>query len=75
MPENISLKKTSGVSYEIYFKNKLLGNFTRDIDGFYYFWPYGQGGCWSEHSLRLIADSLHKLNADHEEHLKKRFNN
>jgi hypothetical protein len=41
-----------------------------DIDGHYYFWPSSHGGCWSEFSLRLIADTLQYLNEPYEQHLK-----
>ena len=74
LPQLIGLKPTSPLSYEIYFKTKLLGNATKDVDGFYYFWPYGTG-CWNDYSLRLIADTIEFLNEPLETRLKQAFEN
>lgn len=61
LPQLIGLKMINSLSYDIYFKTKLLGNATKDVDGFYYFWPCGNDS-WNEYSLRLIADTLEFLN-------------
>jgi hypothetical protein len=62
------------VSYEIYYKTKLLGSATRDIDGFYYFWVEQCHGAWSDYSLRLVANTLEFLNKPHEDKIKEYFN-
>lgn len=39
-----------------------IGSIARDFDGAFYFWPINNGGAWSRHSLRTIADKLDELN-------------
>jgi len=38
-----------------------IGDVSRDVDGFYYFWPHAFG-CWGGHLLRTLADKLDELN-------------
>lgn len=61
LPQLIGLKSTSPVSYEVFFKTKLLGTATKDIDGYYYFWPQGNA-CWNGYDLQLLVDTLNFLN-------------
>lgn len=50
----------------------LESNFVLDVDGFYYYWPDGNGH-YAAHHLRDIADELDKRNRAWEEHIKKEF--
>lgn len=74
LPQLISLKSTGPRSCEIFFKTKLLGTATQDVDGYYYFWPYNNGG-WSEYCMRLVADTLAFLNEPIDTNLKQAFEN
>jgi hypothetical protein len=67
----IHLEFTDGV-YEVYFnKNKLIGSFVLQDDGYYGYYPNEPSGYWSSYSLRLIADELDKLNKEWDEYIKK----
>lgn len=56
--------------YNVYWENDLfLGTFQKDVDGFYYFWEHGNGGCWGENELRNIADSLQEINKEWNEYI------
>jgi len=57
-------EKVSDGRYKVFFESKYLGDFVRDVDGFFYYWPSEDGGCWSAWTLRLIANELEELNAD-----------
>ena len=39
------------------------GEIARDVDGYHYWYPSGQGGC-NAFLLRAIADHLDSINAD-----------
>ena len=67
--ELIGLKQVGPLGYEIFFKTKLLGTAIKEVDGFYYFRPCGEG-YWSEYALRLVADALEWLNNPLEEKIK-----
>lgn len=43
---------------------KLLGDFLRDVDGYFYWWPIDRAGCWPAFMLRDLANRLDALNAD-----------
>ena len=74
LPQLIGLKSTSPVSYEVFFKTKLLGTATKDVDGYYYFWPY-RAAAWSVYDLQLMTDTLTFLNEPFETKLKQAFEN
>lgn len=50
-----------------------LGEFIRDVDGFFYFKHMDSDGLWSEYSLRLLANKLKEVNKDWEEQIQKEF--
>lgn len=50
------------------------GDFYRDVDGFFYFWPSEVGkGHYSAHHLRWIADELDRRNAPWQAQIDKYF--
>jgi len=50
-------------AYEVYFNDRNLGEFFRDLDGEYYYWPNDKvKGAWSSNSLKLIAQKLDEVN-------------
>lgn len=59
----IDLKDKGKSVYEVYFNDINLGEFFRDLDGEYYYWPnYELKGAWSSNSLKLIAQKLDEVN-------------
>jgi hypothetical protein len=72
LPQLIGLKAISSHSYEVFFKTKLLGTATKDIDGYYYFWPQGDDP-WSRYDLQLLVDTLNFLNEPFDIKLKAAF--
>jgi hypothetical protein len=40
-----------------------LGAVSKDVDGYYVWWPKQTGGCWPAYALRAIADQLDEINA------------
>ena len=68
------IQQTIGL-YNVYINTeKLLGTFEIDVDGFYYFWDNkNNNGCWSSHSLRLIADKLDEHNKPYRNSIEEYF--
>lgn len=59
-------------SYRIEYENEVkIGDFFKDVDGFYYFWPKLHGGSWNALVMRIIADKLDELNRPWEEEIAK----
>jgi len=58
------IKKPEDKIYEVYYHNGVrLGDFLRDVDGYYKFWPDGErNGFWEGYVLRAIADKEEELN-------------
>lgn len=55
---------------EIVVNNKSVGEFIRDVDGYFYYWPNPSlKGSWNSNALKLIADELDKINKEYEVHL------
>jgi hypothetical protein len=49
----------------LYYENGVkLGEILCEVDGYYVFYPELNGGYWSEHILRAIADLLGTMNAE-----------
>jgi hypothetical protein len=54
--------------------NVEIGSFQLDSDGFYYLWfKDDMTGCWTSHSLRLIADKLDEVNKPFDDNVKEYF--
>lgn len=60
--KKLSLRKTGQHSYSVSIGSKKIGKFIQDVDGFYYYSANREGGLWSAHTMRMIADRLDKLN-------------
>lgn len=52
-----------------------IGEFLRDVDGFYYYKGKPKSGLSSSYSLRLIADLLDKVNKPWDDHINEYFKN
>ena len=70
--EHLTLKPDGKNTYLVYFKQnmKCIGVFSMDVDGYYYFWSNNDSGCWGSYELRMIADSLDKVNKPYNDHIK-----
>lgn len=52
---------------EIVINNKSVGEFIRDVDGYFYYWPNPSlKGSWNSNALKLIADELDNINKGYE---------
>jgi len=66
MKQYINITRVSENLYDVYFENKsYLGQFLRDVDGDFYYWPGKKDGCWSSWSLGLISEKLEELNREY----------
>lgn len=52
-----------------------LGEFYREVDGFYVFWPEERSGFYSEEYLGALLFELQQLNAPWKENIRKYFDN
>jgi len=52
-----------GYHYQIEVNNFSIGEFYREVDGFYYFEPSKRGGAYSEELLGALLHELQKVNA------------
>jgi len=72
---NIIYKQINQQKYSVRNKNgKLIGEFIRDVDGYFYFWSENNLGAWPSHLLRDIADKLDEINQLWDEHIEKELN-
>ena len=69
----VILKDVNEFIKELYTeKDKVLGTFEMDVDGYFYFWRNEKlTGCDSSNILRGIADKLDEVNKERDEYLKK----
>lgn len=73
---SISLKEithTDGdVYYEVEFVNgALLGEFYREVDGYYVFLPLLRGGFWDQYVLQELSEKLLELNREWDEQIQR----
>jgi hypothetical protein len=76
--DGITLKSTDSGGdsfYRVHFKgnDKQIGNFVKDVDGYYYFDTLYNGGLWDATILRSIADALDELNKPWNDEIKAYF--
>ena len=72
---NIIYQQINQQKYSVRTKNgKLIGEFIRDVDGYFYFWSENNLGAWPSHLLRDIADKLDEINQLWDEHIEKKLN-
>lgn len=69
--------KESRTLYKLYTKynRNFIGSVSRDVDGFFYFWPDStNGGCYSECFLKDIHDMLKELNKKWNKRIEREWN-
>ena len=72
---NLIYQQINQQKYSVRTKNgKLIGEFIRDVDGYFYFWSENNLGAWPSHLLRDIADKLDEINQLWDEHIEKELN-
>lgn len=63
---------TIGAHQVFYASNNVkLGEFYKEVDGYWVFSPELRGGFWSEGVLSALADELENMNADWDEEVSK----
>jgi hypothetical protein len=71
----ITLKYITGSRHQVYWRNsKHIGDFIRDVDGYFYYWA-NDYGCWSSNTLRVIAEKLEEINEPYEKEVEEYFKN
>jgi hypothetical protein len=62
---------------ELFINNKGIGHYILDVDGYYYFWFNHDltRGSWSSYALRIISDQMDSLNKEHDDRVRKYFEN
>lgn len=69
--------KQSDEIYRIYIGKyyAFVGNFEKDVDGYFYYWPRIEegNGCWASNLLKELSLELDKLNKPWDEEVKKYF--
>lgn len=69
------LEKRYEDTYKVKCNDKTLGEFYREIDGFFYYVPESKYGSYSESFLQALLFELQKLNAPCKEHIREYFEN
>lgn len=68
----LTCTKRSEDSYDLTWSNRAsLGDLTRGVDGYFYWWPSVGEGSWDQHTLRAIAAALERLNHDWDAQVKR----
>jgi hypothetical protein len=79
MQNKFRLEKKAFDLIEIYWDTKYVGEFIRDVDGFYMYFPTKLGdkepvvGGFTEWFLREIADLLTKVNKEWQDYINEHF--
>jgi hypothetical protein len=61
----LRLEKDSDSCYQVFVETAYIGDFLKDVDGYFYYWPPpNQGGCFVAWLLRALADKLDEINKD-----------
>jgi hypothetical protein len=70
--EFLLLKPEGKNRYLVSFKpnGKCIGSFLMDVDGYYYFWVNNDSGCWGSYELRIISNTLDKINKPYNDFVK-----
>ena len=70
MENKYNVVKNTFDSMDVFWGDKQVGEFIRDLDGYYVFFPtnldgkmYAQGG-WTSSCLKFLADTLDKVNKE-----------
>ena len=73
--EHLTLKPEGKTRYLVYFKpnGKYIGLFSMDVDGYYYFWPTNDSGCWGSDELMIIVNALDIINKPHNDQIREYF--
>lgn len=72
----LNLEQIGEATYNVKTKGGLkLGEFYKEIDGFYVFWPTERAGFYSEEYLGALLFELQQLNAPWKENIRKYFEN
>lgn len=50
-----------------------MGEFYKEIDGYYVYWPIQRNGFWESYVLRIIADKLDELNEPYDKEVQEYF--
>lgn len=57
-------------TWDVTYENRVkIGEIGKEVDGFYYFWPELNGGCWDSTVMKLISDQLDKMNRPWQEQI------
>ncbi len=74
--KQLTTEPMNETNHKVLFGDRLLGYFTMDIDGFYYFdFVTAPNGLWTSYSLRMVANLLEEMNKPHEDKIKEYFKN
>jgi hypothetical protein len=74
--KQLTTEPMNETNHKVLFGDRLLGYFTMDIDGFYYFdFVTAPNGLWTSYSLRMVANLLEEMNKPHEDNIKEYFKN
>lgn len=64
-----------GYHYQIEVNNFPIGEFFREVDGFYYYEPTSNSGAYSEELLGALLFELQKLNTEWKKEINQYFEN
>ncbi len=70
----MNYKKIDDNQYEVFFENGVkMGEFLKEVDGSFYFFPELKGGFWAGYIMRELADKEDELNKDWNNEISKYF--
>jgi hypothetical protein len=69
MKEYMNYKKISENSFKVIYSNGVeMGFLLKEVDGYFVFYPnLSNGGFWSAHILRSLANKLEEINKEWDE--------
>lgn len=60
----LTLKELNNSHYEVQFEARTIGEFIRDVDGYFYLFFNSANGCWSDYILIELGETLAELNKE-----------
>lgn len=58
----LRLEEINKNKYEVIFESRTIGEFVRDVDGYFYLFFNSINGCWSDYILLELGETLKELN-------------
>lgn len=68
--KHLTLDRINKNKYEVIFESRTIGEYTREVDGYFYLFFNSVNGGWSDYILLELGETLKELNREWNEEVK-----